>query len=174
MEALKSPCSSGVILSCLLVSAVSCGSISRPEKWIVPENYTGWLRLDYAINGTPPLPIESGAYVVRMPQSGRLQTSSRFSSSIDQNEFFMATAYGLRRLDFSQGRLAKSQPAIEGYSVQSAFGFFKLISGNIQNPGKCVFVGTRYAFNDNGRDCQKWEHGQSEPPKFYAAPAHNE
>lgn len=158
--------SSVEVVLCYFLSCVSCGSLSRPEKWIIPENYTGWLRLDYGINGTPPLSIEDGAYVVHMPQGGRLQTSSRFNSSIDENEFFVVTPHGLRRLDFSQLRVAKSQPAIEEYSVQSAFGFFKVVSGNVQKQGKCVFVGTGSAFKNNGRNCQEWEPGQPEPPKF--------
>jgi hypothetical protein len=110
--------------------------------------------------------MDEGAYLVRMPQNGRLETSSPYNSSIDQNSFFVARAHGLERLGFSQTMMAHSKPAIQEYAVQNAFGFFKLVSGSVQQPGKCVFVGTNPAFSDSGRDCQSWEAGQSEPPKF--------
>ena len=163
-QALKSR--PGLFLCYSVLATFSCGSRTRPEKWIIPEGYAGWLRLDYAIKGAPLLPMEGGAYVVRMSQSGRIETSSPYNSSIDENEFFLATTRGFQRLGFSQGRMAHSQPAIDGYAVQSAFGFFKLASGSIQAPGKCVFVGSRRAFRDSGGDCQLWEYGQPEPPKF--------
>jgi hypothetical protein len=143
-----------------------CGSISRPEKWSIPENYAGWVRLDYAIAAAPQLPVDGASYVVRVPQSRRLETSSPYNPSIDNNEYFASTQHGLPRLEFSQLRGARSQPAVGGYAVQSAFGFFKLVDGKVQMPGKCLFVGTDPDFRDNGLDCQSWEQGQSRPPKF--------
>lgn len=166
MQTLKLRPWSGIVLCCSLAATFSCGSKSRPEKWIIPENYTGWLRLDYAIAGAPSLPMEGGAYLVRMPQSGRLETSSPYNPSIDKNGFFMTTGHGLQKLGFSQEWMAHSQPAIEESAVQNAFGFCELAKNTIQRPGKCVFVGTNPAFRDNWRDCQSWEFGQSEPPKF--------
>jgi len=156
----------GLLVCCSLVSMVSCGSKSAPEKWIIPENYEGWLRLNYAVKGAPLLPIEEGFSVVRMPQSGHMETSTLYNSSIDRNEFFVGTPQGLQRLDFSQNRVGNTRPSVEKYAVQKAYGFFSLVSGAIQKPGKCVFVGTDPAFRDNGRNCQGWEPGQSEPPKF--------
>lgn len=166
MRALKSRRWAGLVFCCSVAATVLCGSKARPEKWIIPENYTGWVRVDYAVAGAPQLPMEGMSYVVRMPQSGRLETSSPYNSSIDNNEYFSSTQHGLQKLEFSQLRMARSQPAIEGYAVQNAFGFFKMVDGKVQTPGKCLFVGTHPDFRDNGRDCQSWESGQSEPPKF--------
>jgi hypothetical protein len=156
----------GTLLCCCSLITTSCGSGLRSEKWIIPENYTGWVRLDYAVAEAPRLPMEGVFYVVRVPQGGRLETSSPYNSSIDNNEYFSSTQYGLRRLEFSQLREARSQAAIDGYAVQNAFGFFKLVDGKVQTPGKCLFVGTDPDFRDNGLDCQSWERGQPEPPKF--------
>jgi len=118
------------------------------------------------VAGARPLPLDGGSYLVRMPANGRMETSSPYNSSIDQNEFFVVTMSGLQRLVFSQAMMARSQPATEGYAVQSAFGFFQLEAKTAQSAGKCVFVGARADFLDNGRDCQSWDSGQSEPPKF--------
>jgi hypothetical protein len=151
-----------------VLAITSCRPSSRPERWISPENYQGWLRLDYAITGTPPLALVNGAYVVHMPPNGHLQTSSPFNSSIDENEFLLATPRGPQRLGFSPSREANSQPPIHEYAVQSAFGFLTYASGVIHKPGKCVFVGPSAAFMDDGRwrDCRIWEPGISQPPRI--------
>ena len=152
-----------------VLSTTSCHPKARPERWMIPENYQGWLRLDYAITGAPPLPIVNGVYVVQMPPKGRLQTSSLYDSSIDENEFLVATSRGPQRLGFSQGKEAHSQPPIQEYAVQSAFGFITYASGVVQKPGKCVFVGSSAAFMADGRwrDCQAWEPGESQPPRIH-------
>jgi hypothetical protein len=98
-------------------------------------------------------------FLARIPSTGRLGTSSAFNGSIDRNEYFAVTEHGLQRLMLS------NQP-IQEYAVQNAFGFFKLASGNIQDPGKCVFVGTHSAFRANFQDCRGWLAGESKPPEF--------
>jgi hypothetical protein len=110
--------------------------------------------------------MEGAFNVVRMPESGRLRTSSPYSSSIDDNEYLASTGEGFRRLEFSQLKLARSERPVEEYAAQSAFGFFTMVDGKVQTPGKCVFIGTNTEFRDNHGDCRSWEPGQPEPPKF--------
>ena len=154
-------------LCCSFLATISCGSSkSRPEKWIIPENYKGWLRVDYGIAGAPTLPMDGGDYVVRIPEGNRLQTSSPFNSSIDNNEYYMITPRGLETVELSKWDAARSRNAIEGFAVQNAFGFFTMANGKIQHPGKCVFTGTNAEFRDNDQDCRSWQPGQPEPPKF--------
>jgi hypothetical protein len=126
----------------------------------------GWLRVDYGIAGAPPLPIEGATYVIRMPESGRLQTSSPYDSSIDNDQFTVPREGGDQKVESAQLRVARSEPTIEGYAVQNVFGFFTMVNGKIQKPGKCVFVGTAAQFRESDGDCKSWEYGQSEPPKF--------
>ena len=166
MQALKWRRWPGLFLCCSLAGTVSCGSKSRPEKWIIPENYAGWLRLDLCHHRSTIAADGRGC----LPRSNATErTFGDFlpiKPSIDRNEFFVATGHGLQKLEFSEERMAHSQPAIEEYAVQNAFGFFKFGSGSVQRPGKCIFVGTNQAFRDSGRDCRSWESGQSAPPKF--------
>jgi hypothetical protein len=138
----------------------------KPELWIVPENYHGWLRLDYDIQGAPPLPPESGKYVVRMPSSGRLQTSSLYNDSIDENEYCLSRGKNLDRLVFSQALLARGQPTESGFAAQSAFGFFKGTLARKTDACKCVFVGTEAEFRGTHLDCLGWVPGQPAPPPF--------
>jgi hypothetical protein len=156
----------GPLLCYCFLGVVSCGSKSQPEKWIIPENYTGWLRLDYAVNGASPLPLENGFYLVKVPLTGRLGTSSPYNGSIDKDDFLVATSHGLEKLALSQQRMAIDQPAIQGRAVQSVFGFLTLASGTSQKPGTCVFVGTRAEFKANFQDCRGWSSPELAPPEF--------
>lgn len=151
---------------CCLFATISCGSRSKGERWIIPENYKGWLRLDYAVKGALPLPLEKGKYLVRVPSSGRLKTSNAWNANINGDEFFAVTAHGLQKLELSPHRLAVEKPPIQEYAVQSVLSGFKFVSGVTQNPLTCVFVGTGPDFKADWGDCEDWQEGQFEPPKF--------
>jgi len=120
-------------------------------------------RLDYAISGAPLLPIDRGLYVVRMPATGRLQTSLAYNSSIDRNEYFVVSGHGLHKLSVVPGVPSKSSTASDERAVHSAFGFFVFSSGTVQKPGKCVFVGNAAAFMNDWRDCRNWQPGELQP-----------
>ena len=156
----------GLALGCCLVSTLSCGWRSKYEKWIIPQDYVGWLRLDYAVSGAAPLSLEDGFYLVKMPPSGRLQTSSPYSPSTDENEFFGSTIHGLQKLTFSEKYVPPGTPTTQEVAVQKAFSFFKLVSGTRKEPGKCIFIGTYAESKANHQDCQAWLWGQPKPPIF--------
>ena len=133
--------------------------------WIIPAGYVGWLRLDYSIAGAPPLPLENGWYVIRLPLTGRLATSTANYPPIDRNRYVLENASGWHDLGFST-------KTIPGYAVQNAFDFGKgRLNGPFPQPeAECVFVGTFSDFKSNGRNCAAWLRGQPEPPKFSKEP----
>lgn len=67
-------------------------------RFLIPEGYVGWIRVDFDVPGALPLPIEGGFYIIKFSESGRLQTSS---SDIvdDRNEFFYYSTEGQFRLN---------------------------------------------------------------------------
>ena len=150
----------------LCIGGIAC-SRSRSERWIIPAGYVGWLRLDYSVKGAVPLPIENGRYVVRLPSSGRIATSTVNDPKVDNNEYYVqgSGGFGLRRLHFGW-------PPVPGYAVQNAYG-----QGNVSAPAhvlegphvniefECLFVGTRSEFSTNGRNCSAWNNGDPQPPK---------
>jgi hypothetical protein len=150
-----------VLLLSVLPILVGCGSRSRRELWIIPAGYVGWLRLDYAVAGASALPIEDGCYVVRLPRSGRLATSTANSPPIKRNEYTFEDSSG-------RHNLIVSTKTIQEYAVQLAFDFGKgKLNAAFPPPqAECVFVGTHVDFKSNGRNCEAWEPGQPEPPKF--------
>ena len=139
----------------------SCNYFYRTERWIIPKGYVGWLRLDYRVPGAPPLPIENGRFLVRMPLSGRLQTSSLTNEAFEKNEYFYPEAGDLHRLVFSW-------PPLPGYAIQSVY---RERHSRPDMPRwftpefECVYVGTRSNFSQKG-DCSEWKMGQPKPPPF--------
>ena len=129
--------------------------------WIIPAGYVGWLRLDYSVAGAPPLPIENGCYVVRLPRSGRLATSTANYPPADRNDYIFEDASGRHKLMFST-------KIIQGYAVQNVYDFGKgpLNAPFPQPQAECVFVGTWADFRSNGRNCEAWQPGEAQPPKF--------
>ena len=154
------------LLTGLLGLLAGCDRGSRVELWIIPKGYTGWLRLDYGVAGAPPLPIEGGRYVVRMPRSGRLQTSSANKPPIDRTAYDLVDENGSRPLKFTRGS--------EGYAVQDAFaagsfpmgakGFYPWWRPHINL--ECVFVGTAADLKTSGKNCLAWRWGDQEPPEY--------
>lgn len=158
---------SAVVILCM--EAIACRH-STSERWIIPAGYVGWLRLDYSVNGAPPLPLEHGRYVIRVPLSGRVATSTVNDPSVDNNEYYVQDSGGLRKLYFGW-------PPAPGYAVQNAYGqghfrpsdnFPKQTRVKIEF--ECLFVGTRSDFSANSSNCSAWRNGDPEPPKFTKRP----
>ncbi len=123
--------------------------------------YVGWLRLDYGNPAQPPLPIDHGAYVVRMPIAGRLQTSSTNTARIDDIAFVAEGAGGSHALEhFTTGLSPR-------YGVQNAYavGHAPIRQKPVMQ-FECVFVGTLADFKADARNCDDWKPGESQPPKF--------
>ncbi len=51
-------------------------SSPRSFRFLIPEGYRGWVRVEFEIPGMPPLPTEAGLTVIKIPPSGILKTSS--------------------------------------------------------------------------------------------------
>lgn len=68
----------------------------RPNRYLIPEGFVGWVRIDYEVEGAPELPIEDGFRVYRIPSSGLLQTSSAVQSGWASDEYYYVDASGDR------------------------------------------------------------------------------
>lgn len=72
----------GLLLSLLLMSG--CGfSFRTPLTVLVPEGYTGWVRVEYNVASASPFSKEEGRRVLRIPPSGFARTSSSFEPGIE-------------------------------------------------------------------------------------------
>ena len=144
-----------------LLITVACRPGWRRELWLVPKDYVGWLRLDYSVADQPALRIENGRYIVRMPATGRLQTSSMNIAPIDTNEYAVEDSTGRHRIASFSPTLIAPQ-----YGIQSAYWAGRVSGTKLKAQYRCVFVGTLSDFQANGRSCRNWQLGQPLPPKF--------
>jgi hypothetical protein len=70
------------LLPCVILGLIGLCSpdwgvkLGTPVKYLVPSNYSGWVRVDYNVKNTHSVPIERGSYIVKIPFRGRVATSS--------------------------------------------------------------------------------------------------
>ena len=58
---------------------VSCGERQTrvtPAVYLISEGVTGWVTIEYAVDGAAVFPLQDGARVISVPKAGRVQTSS--------------------------------------------------------------------------------------------------
>lgn len=53
-----------------LLGLTSCHEEKRrPSRYLIPDGYVGWVRIDYKIKEAPALPIEDGFYLKKLPRT---------------------------------------------------------------------------------------------------------
>ena len=94
------------IVACANVFGADLGSSRPAVKYVIPDGYVGWLRIDYGVSESRamqygvtrilPLPVEDGAVVAQFPPSGYLVTSTRMDDGWAKDEYFYS-ANGVRK-----------------------------------------------------------------------------
>ena len=78
----------------LLISA--CSESSKGHRYYLPEMYAGWVCVYYDVDNAPPLPVEDGYLVVKIPENGIVKTSSRPRGEKLKSEYYYYGARGIR------------------------------------------------------------------------------
>lgn len=65
-----------LILSGILAFGACQRKERRPSRYLIPEGYVGWIRIDFKVKDAPALAIEDNHYLFIIPASGHLETSS--------------------------------------------------------------------------------------------------
>jgi len=73
-------------------------SIRRSSRFLIPEGYVGWVRVEFQVNGAPPLPVDGGEYLFKFPPSGLLRTSSSEQYGWARDHYFYYSEKGARIL----------------------------------------------------------------------------
>ncbi len=60
----------------------------RSWRFLIPEGYTGWVRIEFEIQNAPALPHEGGQLVVKIPAGGELRTSSHEQYGPANDQYF--------------------------------------------------------------------------------------
>jgi hypothetical protein len=85
-----------------LASIPATGQEKRrlPYRYLIPEGYVGWVRIDFNVKDAPPLPVEDGYYLLKIPLTGRLKTSSR-PMEIKGEQYYYFSDSARHRLEIS-------------------------------------------------------------------------
>jgi hypothetical protein len=68
----------------------------RPSRFLIPEGYVGWVRVDYGVNGAPALEVASRRYVVKIPPRGHVQTSTEIEYGWGKDQYYYYSDGGAR------------------------------------------------------------------------------
>lgn len=60
----------------------------RPSRYLIPDGYVGWVRIDYKVEEAPALLVEDGFYLMKFPPDGHLRTSSPNDYGWATDEYF--------------------------------------------------------------------------------------
>jgi hypothetical protein len=97
-------------LSLTLAIALAAGfsfshqtSVRRASTFLIPAEYVGWVRVEFQVPGTAPLPVEGGQYRFEIAPDGLLKTSSAEQFGSSKDEYYYTSGGKLRSLP-STGR----------------------------------------------------------------------
>ncbi|MGD8948393.1 MAG: hypothetical protein PVG44_09575 [Desulfobacterales bacterium] len=91
-----------ILISSLTLVAVIIGFIvyaltpPKGDRYYFPEKYDGWICVSYNVEDAPPLVVEDGFLVHKIPPNGILKTSSAPRLSPKADEYFYYTENVIR------------------------------------------------------------------------------
>lgn len=78
-----------VLVGSVFLSSASCQDTNRrPSRYLIPDGYVGWLRIDFDIEKEPALPVEEGYFLFKFSPSGHIKTSSDIEYGWASDEFY--------------------------------------------------------------------------------------
>jgi hypothetical protein len=114
--------------------SVSARNSTRPaSRFLIPEGYTGWIRIEFEVQGAPPLPIEVGEYILKIPPDGVLRTSSAEQYGWARDHYYYYSAQGTRPLpDSGSAALIWGKINAEGSGAFGKRKYEELFVGTVQ------------------------------------------
>jgi hypothetical protein len=81
--------SAAVVIAIVSGAVFSTHTSRRPSsKILIPDNYVGWVRIEFQVPGSQPVPIDRDRYVFTIPPDGVLKTSSPEKFGYGKDEYF--------------------------------------------------------------------------------------
>ena len=115
----------------------------RSSRFLIPQGYTGWVRIEFEVPGAPPLPIDHGEYTIKIPAGGVLRTSSPEQYGWARDRYYYDSGQNLSSIPDSGdsamiwGKLNGEAAGVSGKQKYEEF-----------------FVGTAQQFKDQGKQQQ--------------------
>ncbi len=148
-----------IFIFCLVICITGCSSnflnITREnnqkksEKFIIPQDYVGWVKVSYEVPNALPLPIEDRNLIHQIPETGFLETSSKKEQDASSTaKFFYNT----------ENKLTEIKPSFwdGGGMIWGAYTEVSIQTNGWKTTGKAnggnfgFFVGTEKDFKEYG------------------------
>jgi len=134
-----------VALSTLMGSTGCQAKERRPNRYLLPDGYVGWVRVNYRIKGAPELPIEDGYYLLRIPMTGLLDTCSEGEEGAAIDEYYYYLGENRRPIPHRTNNQL----------IWGAVGFgSKSVPGKEPTRYEEFFVGTKDQYDQIGIKCK--------------------
>lgn len=104
-----------------------------PERYLIPNGFTGWVRIDYQQKGAPSLPSENGHRLLKLNPQGAAATSSNAPSGHGADDFFSYSTDAEHRVPLSNAGVCKDG---------MIWGLQTMIDSRTSMPFTRFFVGT--------------------------------
>jgi hypothetical protein len=87
-----------IVIALIAMGALSVkrSAVKLPSHFLIPEGYTGWVKIEFGVQGAAPLPVQSGEIIIKIPPAGVLQTSSQEQFGPAHELYSYYSAQGLR------------------------------------------------------------------------------
>jgi len=87
-----------LLLGGVVISAGCQEKERRPSRYLIPEGYVGWVRINFNVKDATPVPFEDGHYLFKFPASGLLETSSDIEYGVSSgDDYFYYSSEGKRQ-----------------------------------------------------------------------------
>lgn len=70
----------------------------RSSRFLISDGYVGWVRVEFGVSEAPSLPVVDGDYVLQVPASGLLKTSSPEQYGWAKDRYYYFSKDGARML----------------------------------------------------------------------------
>lgn len=130
----------------------------KGNKYLLPENYSGWICVTYNDDGFPLLKEEDGFLIAKIQKNGILKTSSKMRTSPVYDEYYYYAKDDIRKaeeLKIGGGHTSQMD------SEKSITNYFWVSSGNIEEDYE-KYVKDRPKMDKNGfinPVCGQWKEG---------------
>ena len=75
--------------------------VRRPSRYLIPQNYIGWVRIDFNVEGASSLPVEDNHYLFKIPLTGHFETLSDIEYGVADDEYFYYSRDKSKKLQVS-------------------------------------------------------------------------
>jgi hypothetical protein len=75
------------ILATIVVPISACNT-RRPARFLIPQAFKGWVRIDFQVRNAKPLPVEDGHWLFTLDAIGHLRTSNQLDGGSAVDDFF--------------------------------------------------------------------------------------